>query len=107
MTSKKAVVLGFVGALLVAVGFGATAYASPLLEQGRDKKIQIVRREQSPVFLHKINDGHAAREKARPVVASRKPAHKPVCHWSHLEQTGGVVVVHGVSYDTSRVQICE
>jgi len=107
MTSKKASVFGFAGALLATIAFGATVYASPLLEQGRDKRVVIVRHEVAPAIEHESH-AFAPREKDAPAV--RHVASKPRqlhCRWSTLEHGGGVVVVHGVSYDTSRVQICD
>lgn len=105
MTSKKASVFGFVGALLATIAFGATVYASPLLEQGRCKKVVIQRHEDVAAVEH-VSHAFAPREKDAPV---RHVARKHVmrCHWGTLQQGSGVVVVHGVSYDTSRVQICE
>jgi hypothetical protein len=111
MNSKTSSVFGVLGAALVAVAFAATAYAAPLLEQHRDHKVRISRNTDPLVFSHVVEDGHAAHEKSVAYVARRSTYRDPFvhghCRWATMQQGSGTIVSHGISYDTSRVQICD
>lgn len=112
MTSKKASFFGLMGMVLATVAFASVSYASPLLEQHRDRSVRISRHTDAPLIGHVVDTGSAEREKSRPQVRRVSTYRDPFgrgsrCHWETLQQGQGTVVVGQRSYDTSQVRVCD